>query len=83
MTSRRDGDQSDLDHFPEAQGHPDVESGGGNRGQRDRADQRPTQMLSIRLKEKWHAIIATAGAARLTTARRSGPTVSRPGRLTA
>src|SRR6266446_3499030 len=38
-------------------------------------------MLSIRLKEKWHAIIATAGAARLRTARRNGPTVSRPGWL--
>src|SRR6266550_3763215 len=42
---------------------------------------RPTQMLSIKLKEKWHAIIATAGAARLRTARRNGPTVRRPGWL--
>src|SRR2546425_8958207 len=39
---------------------------------------RPTQMLSIRLKEKWHAIIATAGAASRKTMGRSGPVVSAP-----
>src|SRR5437879_3609540 len=39
---------------------------------------RPTQMLSIRLKEKWHAIIATAGAASRNTTGRSGPVVSEP-----
>src|SRR5882762_9936975 len=39
---------------------------------------RPTQMLSIRLKEKWHAIIATAGAASPRTTGRSGPVVSEP-----
>src|SRR2546422_3692656 len=39
---------------------------------------RPTQMLSIRLKEKWHAIIATAGAASRKTTGRSGPAVSAP-----
>src|SRR2546428_9611994 len=39
---------------------------------------RPTQMLSIRLKEKWHAIIATAGAASRRTIGRSGPVVSEP-----
>src|SRR5437879_10742149 len=38
----------------------------------------PTQMLSIRLKQKWHAIIATAGAARRRMTGRSGPTVSVP-----
>src|SRR2546425_4743667 len=41
---------------------------------------RPTQMLSIRLKEKWHAIIATAGAASRKTTDRSGPVVSEPAR---
>src|SRR5213592_5129507 len=41
---------------------------------------RPTQMLSIRLKEKWHAIIATAGAASRKTTGRSGPVVSDPAR---
>src|SRR5262245_35814329 len=35
-------------------------------------------MLSMRLKEKWHAIIATAGAARRSTTGRSGPVVSAP-----
>src|SRR2546427_1756081 len=39
---------------------------------------RPPQMLSIRLKEKWHAIIATAGAASRKTMGRSGPVVSAP-----
>src|SRR2546422_2485419 len=39
---------------------------------------RPTQMLSIRLKEKGHAIIATAGAARRKTMGRSGPVGSAP-----
>src|SRR5712671_7627758 len=39
---------------------------------------RPTQMLSIRLKEKWHAIIATAGAASRRTTGRSAPVVSDP-----
>src|SRR5712664_314302 len=39
---------------------------------------RPTQMLSIRLKEKWHAIIATAGTARRSTTGRNGPTVRDP-----
>src|SRR3989442_8445845 len=39
----------------------------------------PTQMLSIRLKQKWHAIIATAGAARRRMTGRSGPTVRVPG----
>src|SRR5438105_12263710 len=39
---------------------------------------RPTQMLSIRLNEKWQAIIATAGAARRSTTGRSGPTVRDP-----
>src|SRR5258705_482183 len=36
-------------------------------------------MLSMRLNEKWHAIIATAGAASLSTACRSGPTVRTAG----
>src|SRR5438067_2080897 len=35
-------------------------------------------MLSIRLNEKWQAIIATAGAARRSTTGRSGPTVRDP-----
>src|SRR5213592_2174630 len=35
-------------------------------------------MLSIRLKQKWHAIIATAGAARRRMTGRSGPTVRVP-----
>src|SRR2546429_8759878 len=35
-------------------------------------------MLSIRLNEKWQAIIATAGAARRSTTGRSGPTVREP-----
>src|SRR5947208_15904831 len=40
---------------------------------------RPTQIESMRLKEKWHAIIATAGAASRRITGRSGPTVSEPG----
>src|SRR5437762_11644822 len=36
-------------------------------------------MASMRLKQKWHAIIATAGAARFRMTGRSGPTVSAPG----
>src|SRR6185295_11248456 len=36
-------------------------------------------MLSMRLNEKWHAIIATAGAASRNTMGRSGPIVSAPG----
>src|SRR6184192_3797358 len=44
---------------------------------------RPTQIESMRLKEKWHAIIATAGAASRRITGRSGPTVSEPcGRAT-
>src|SRR2546430_17671697 len=39
---------------------------------------RPTQMLSIRLKEKWQAIMATAGAASRNTTGRSGPVVRDP-----
>ena len=35
-------------------------------------------MLSMRLKEKWHAIMATAGAASRNTTGRSGPVVSEP-----
>ena len=35
-------------------------------------------MLSIRLNEKWQAIIATAGTARRNTTGRSGPTVRDP-----
>src|SRR6266498_1859785 len=40
---------------------------------------RPTQIESMRLKQKWHAIIATAGAASRRITGRSGPTVSEPG----
>src|SRR5205807_362988 len=40
---------------------------------------RPTQIESIRLKQKWQAIIATAGAASCRMTGRSGPTVSDPG----
>jgi len=40
---------------------------------------RPTQIVSIRLNEKWQAIIATAGSARRHTTGRSGPTVNAPG----
>src|SRR3989475_6716541 len=36
-------------------------------------------MASMRLKQKWHAIIATAGAASFRMTGRSGPTVSAPG----
>src|SRR5207247_6407012 len=36
-------------------------------------------MASMRLKQKWHAILATAGAARFRMPGRSGPTVSAPG----
>src|SRR5437870_9983457 len=36
-------------------------------------------MVSMRLKQKWHAIIATAGAASFRMTGRSGPTVSAPG----
>src|SRR3989454_1986808 len=36
-------------------------------------------MASMRLKQKGHAIIATAGAASLRMTGRSGPTVSAPG----
>src|SRR5216117_1197268 len=44
---------------------------------------RPTQIASMRLKQKWHAIIATAGTARRRMTGRSGPTVSEPaGRAT-
>src|SRR6266550_4974297 len=39
---------------------------------------RPTQMLSIRLKEKWQAIMATAGAASRNATGRSGPVVRDP-----
>src|SRR5712664_4637239 len=35
-------------------------------------------MLSIRLNEKWQAIIATAGTARRSTTGRNGPTVRDP-----
>src|SRR5438876_11964441 len=44
---------------------------------------RPTQIASMRLKQKWHAIIATAGTARRRMTGRSGPRVSEPaGRAT-
>src|SRR6266513_4084129 len=36
-------------------------------------------MASMRLKQKWHAIIATAGAASFRMTGRSGPTVRAPG----
>src|SRR5256886_3724730 len=36
-------------------------------------------MASMRWKQKWHAIIATAGAASFRMTGRSGPTVSAPG----
>src|SRR2546422_11291097 len=36
-------------------------------------------MASMRLKQKWHAIMATAGAASFRMTGRSGPTVSEPG----
>src|SRR5256884_6084988 len=36
-------------------------------------------MASMRLKQKWHAIIAPAGAASFRMTGRSGPTVSAPG----
>src|SRR5690242_15590349 len=36
-------------------------------------------MASMRLKQKWHAIIATAGMASFRMTGRSGPTVSEPG----
>src|SRR5947207_1978383 len=39
-------------------------------------------MLSIKLKEKWHAIIATAGAASRKTTGRRGPVVSDPADVT-
>src|SRR5256885_11528614 len=39
---------------------------------------RSTQIASMRLKQKWHAIIATAGAASRRITGRSGPTVSAP-----
>src|SRR2546427_3371733 len=39
-----------------------------------------TTLFRSRLKEKWHAIIATAGAASRKTTGRSGPVVSEPAR---
>src|SRR5690349_22526393 len=39
----------------------------------------PTHIESMRLNEKWQAIIATAGAASFRMTGRRGPTVSEPG----